>query len=144
MLNPVFLFASFDGRIGRMDFWCGLGGLVAGFGAISFLTVFLPKMAGNFVQGACYASAVYPLAALMAKRLADRGKDVEYLWAMLGVPVAASLYAMFQRPHADDPVALFLSALYMLVAIWATIELGLLPGTRAAGAFSRASREIRR
>lgn len=128
MLDPVFLFTRFDGRIGRRDFWSGLAALLAGLGAIFFLTAFLPEMARHFVHGVCYAGLAFPVAALMAKRLADRGKDIEYLWVMLGAPVAIGLFFFVLKPGSDNPLALVLSALYAAITTWTTLELGLMPG----------------
>lgn len=135
MIDPVFLFTRFDGRIARFDFWCGLAALASVFGAIGFLAIFLPPMARDFVAGACYAGCLYPLAALMSKRLQDRGKAIAYLLIMPGVPVAASLYGLFMRPANADPVAVALSGLYVLTACWAAVELGLMPGKPGANEF---------
>ncbi len=121
--------------------------LAAVFGAIGFLSLALPAMARDFVTGVCCAGSVYPLAALTAKRLRDRGKGTEYLWVILGVPVAASLYGLFMRPAGNDQIAIVLSAIYVLTMCWASVELGLMPGksdTHNAATLRRSSTAAQR
>jgi uncharacterized membrane protein YhaH (DUF805 family) len=91
-------------------------------------TGYLPNMAADFLCGILYTAAIYPIATLMTKRLRDRGKGRGYVYLFLGFPVAYSIFNLF-GPSPDSRLALWFSALYVPVTLWALIELCFLPGT---------------
>ena len=121
-------FFSFEGRISREDFWCGFLALILALLTLMLATGYLPKMAVDFLCGILYTAALYPVAALMTKRLRDRRRGSGYLYLFLGFPVAYSVFNLF-GPSPDNPLALLFSALYVPVTLWALIELCFLPGT---------------
>ena len=127
-------FFGFDGRMGREDFWCGSLALFAALTAVILLTSFLPAMAQDFVAGVAYTASIYPAAALMGKRLQDRGKGLGYLYLFLGLPVVFSIFNLF-GPAPSNPITVLLSALYLLVMLWALIELCFLRGTSGENDF---------
>ena len=136
-------FFSFEGRISREDFWCGFLAFILALLTLVLATGYLPKMAADFLCGILYTAAIYPVAALMTKRLRDRGKGTGHLCLFLGFPVAYSVFNLF-GPSPDNPLALLLSALYVPVTLWSLIELCFLPGTIGqTGQAGNASRRAR-
>lgn len=125
------LFLGFEGRIDRSDFWCGALGLVTILLVISLCVDVLPVMAGDFFMGIAYTAAIYPAAALTVKRLQDRGKSAKLAYLFLGLPILVSVVTLV-RLDPSNPVAVFLSALYVPVMLWALIELAFLQGTPGA------------
>ena len=94
----------------------------------------LPGLLGGFVTGIAYCAALYPAAALMAKRLQDRDKGMVYVYLFLGVPFVVSIFNI-TTTDLPNPLAIELSALYLTVVLWALIELLFLPGSRGANRF---------
>ncbi len=72
-----YLFASFDGRIGRRDFWIGAGLLLAanlvGHGLIAVL--FGSGAIGSALSFLYGVALMFPGFAVLAKRFHDRGKS---------------------------------------------------------------------
>jgi len=94
--------------------------------------VVLPRDLYLFVMGAAYAASLYPAAALARKRLRDRNRGAGLVWIFLGVPLTVSVAMLALRPDPASWPAFALSALWFAVAMWALIELGLMPGAAPA------------
>ena len=141
------VYASFDGRMRRRDYWFGLFGIVVmAFVLGSLLSLIIgPRWAsliGNIV-------VLYPVAALVTKRLHDREKAMNpWLFVFLGVPLLVNLMQTLGigfgevSTTGNDPVVmptgfvgLAVSAVAFAVGLWALVELGFLRGTRGPNRF---------
>lgn len=127
-MSSHFLYFDFDGRIDRTFFWYGLAGLAVMFAAINLFTQFVPQAMCHFIFGMAYTASIYLLAALVTKRLRDRGRSQYLSWLFLGVPVAYGIFSLLIRPAASDTTAVIFSFVYLLATVWAVIELGLIAG----------------
>ncbi len=128
------LLLGFEGRLSRSGFCIAALTLAA----IVYLTLEcaagLPGMLGGFVTGIAYSKALYPAAALTAKRLQDRDKGIAYVYLFLGIPVLISIINMLTA-DLRNPLVIALSALYLTIVLWALIELLMLPGSRGTNRF---------
>ena len=116
------LFWSASGRLARTPFLIGAAALVAvavtyeaavGSSTLHWLT-------GWFV----YPALLYSAACVLSKRLHDRGRSG--WWAAL---VLFAVVAMWPTPHG------FGSLLFVLIILWAVIELGVMHGEDGANRF---------
>lgn len=141
------LLTTFDGRIGRGDWWKGtlvmigiaiLFSIVVGllFGSMSFL--------GRLLQFLFGIALLYPYFALGSKRLHDRGKPM-LPWMAIFVGPALLLNIMqtlgigfrdvemmgetMQAPNALGGIVGIVAA---ICGIWGLVELGFLKGTAGA------------
>lgn len=115
------LFLSANGRLARTPFLFGAGVLI---GAL-FLYENMFGVVAHWASGwAVYPAALYTGACVLSKRLHDRGKS--------GWWSALILFAMgVAWPH---PRGLF-DLVFVLVVIWAVIELAVLPGEQGTNRF---------
>ena len=103
MINPIKLFTSFSGRISRTWFWIGLI-VVGALSPFSIKTALLdnpfqtalPTIRNMGFIGLLWVVALlYPLAALMVKRLHDRSKT-GWLALLFYLPAAIATLKLFQ------------------------------------------------
>lgn len=128
-LPLLHLLTAFDGRIGRMAFWFGT--------ALIALTLALVEMAASRHAGAYSAQlvafagafALFPWAALAAKRATDRGRPRLYGTMLIAAIVLLGLGSGL----VDAAMSRFLDALSLLLWFVALIDLGLMPASDAAG-----------
>ena len=138
------LLTNFDGRIGRKNFWIGMLCIVVlAFALILVLGLtlglFLPT---GFVSLLGYLLLLYPVCAVLTKRLHDRDKDQTpwlYIFVVPGLLMntLAGFHIGFETIAVGDDVASYpssaitwlLSVISMIVGFWALIELGFLRGT---------------
>ena len=114
------LFLSSQGRLARTPFLLGAGILIAVLMIYENLGVVTHWATGWFV----YPAAIYTGACVLSKRLHDRGKSG--WWAAL---ILLSMGVAW--PH---PRGLF-DLLFMLVVLWAVVELAVLPSEQGANRF---------
>lgn len=129
-LDWVGLFLRLDGRIGRRAFWVGFGLVVGGL----LLADLAARSAG--LPGLALALALlYPLIAVLVKRLHDRGRTGWWALAIVATPLGVGfLPALFARfaglgetgilRAATGSIGLTVLALAVLVVL----ELGLRRG----------------
>lgn len=126
-------FYSFDGRIGRRQYWVGLGVLLL-VGAATIWTYFgvvgwqLPGLTPNSVAFAAVFAclAVIPGISLAVKRLHDRGKSGFWLLLFWLIPICIeSLRAI---TLSEGFLSFILEGLSTCVSLWGQIEMGLLSG----------------
>lgn len=115
------LFLSAEGRLARTPF------VIAA--AVMFVLAFLYEaVAGetlHWVTGwVVYPALLYVGACLISKRLHDRGRSGWYAALVL-----AALIAVWSSPVG------FLDFLFVMVLVWAVIELGVLSGEQGANRF---------
>ena len=115
------LFWSAAGRLGRTPFLVGCAILIA-IAAIyeAWVGATLHWLTGWFV----YPLLFYCGACVLSKRLHDRGRSG--WWAAL---VLLAVLAVWPEPHG------IFDFLFMLVLIWAGVELGAMPGETGANRF---------
>jgi len=115
------LFLSADGRLSRAPFLVAaslLFGVTVLYESIALPT--LHWLTGWFV----YPVLFYVGACVLSKRLHDRGRT-----GWLAAPVLAALVAVWPQPVG------FFDFLFMLVIIWAVIELGVMGGEQGTNRF---------
>lgn len=140
------LFTSFDGRISRRAFWLGLGALILispfSVGAILSKDPFTEALSSIGALGLVGLGwslvLLYPLAALISKRLHDRNKTAA-LAALFYAPAAINAFTGFTGWTGLAETALYMTtALGLLlggVGAWFLVELGFMPGTRGSNKY---------
>ncbi|SJZ94629.1 DUF805 domain-containing protein [Consotaella salsifontis] len=90
------LLLSFEGRINRRRFWlAAISVLIAAF-VVAVAVAPMPKRVGQVVALVAALGALYPLAAISAKRFHDRGKSG--WWATIGfVPVVGAIWVIVEN-----------------------------------------------
>src|SRR5436190_5173645 len=112
------LFFSADGRCARTPFWLGAIVLLLLLGLYEAVdSVTLHWATFWFV----YPLLIYPGACVLSKRLHDRGRS-----GWFAAPVIAAIMSVTSFPFS------FFDFPWMLVLIWAAIELGLMPGEQGS------------
>jgi uncharacterized membrane protein YhaH (DUF805 family) len=97
------LFLSFQGRIGRLEFWIGTVVVTAIELALQWMlgipiTGDTPDLRLRAITFAIGLVSMYPTAAIAAKRLHDRGQPTTYVWllvAALAVAMVGDLLGYF-------------------------------------------------
>ncbi len=139
MDNIKHLLTNFDGRIGRQQFWIGIGVMVVGAIILSLL---LGATIGARFGGLIMSLAIlYPVAALYSKRLHDRGKELmPWLAIFIGPSILSNLLLALgigykstvvagQTVMVPSMISTVVALAAMAVGIWALVELGCLRGT---------------
>jgi uncharacterized membrane protein YhaH (DUF805 family) len=115
-------FLSAGGRLARTPF------LIAAAILISVVALYQGVVHDDTAQwltgGLVYIPALFCGVCIVSKRLHDRGRSG--WWAAL---VLTALVALW--PHPDG----FFGLLFILVAIWAVVELGVMPGEQGANRY---------
>ncbi|MGE3248303.1 MAG: DUF805 domain-containing protein [Beijerinckiaceae bacterium] len=141
MTELRFFYYEFSGRLSRLDFWCAGLALAAALLGLSLATEPLPETPRHFIMGVAYTASIWPGAALVSKRLQDRGRNGLLCWLFVGLPVFMSAIDLVFRPSPFNPVAVALSALYVPTMLWAAVDLCLLEGTPGVNAWGEDPRE---
>jgi len=122
------LFLRLDGRIGRKAFWVGFASLIAGF----FLADLLTR--GASIALILAIALIYPLVAVLVKRLHDRGRSGWWVSALAAPVLVAVLVAVAGRVIGlgeDGITRIATSAIWigvLAIAALVVLELGLRPG----------------
>ncbi len=141
----VDLLTTFDGRISRKSFWVAmLAGLAVALAFVLLVVLPISFASDRFARLLSSAFAlllIYPLAAIVVKRLHDRNKS-GMPWALifLAPAVASSLMHGTGIGHAERILAgrtvlvptaggYLVGFLGLVAAIWMAVELGLMSGT---------------
>lgn len=147
------LLTSFDGRIGRGQFWLGVLVLVVAAIVIAIIVgiVLGDNLFGRIVMLLVSLALLYPAIALTVKRLADRGKPPMPRVAIFFLPgLLLNVFNTFQIGYQPMPqgiggpgmmpgnFVLALGLVSMIVSLWAIIELGLLKGDAGANRYGPA------
>ena len=145
-----FLFTTFDGRIGRKQFWMGIIVLII---ASFALIVVVGLLLGTFIPITilsliCSLIMLYPALALSLKRLFDRNKAINP-WAYiffgpgilinimqrLGIGFTSAEVGDIMDPFPTNGLTIALSGITAIIGIWALVELGFLKGTTGDNEF---------
>lgn len=145
-MNPFRLFGSFKGRIGRGSFWFGII-LLAAISPFSIRTV----LSDNPIQDAILLVhdlglkglgwsllLLVGVAALMTKRLHDRGRSGIYAAAFyLPAAVAALIYFFGNSPMVADIAkwSTWITAFAGTAGVWFLFQLGFFPGEEGANKY---------
>lgn len=149
-MNYKYLFTSFDGRIGRREYWLGILILViASFVLIGVLGttlgLFLPVSLVSFIGSAII---FYPAIALSMKRLHDRNKAAKpWAYIFFGPGILMQLMRMsrigFVNVAVDNVIVAvpsngligLLSIVAGLISLWAIIDMGFIKGSEGENRF---------
>lgn len=145
-MNPITLLTSFKGRIGRLGFWTGLT-IIAAASPFTIRTVLSSNPVGTVVRaihelglvGLGWSIAlIYGVAALMTKRLHDRGKSGLYA-ALFYLPAMLAALTLFagDHPQVRDVArwSTWIAGWLGASGLWFLIDLGLFPGQRGANRY---------
>ncbi len=145
-MNPISLFTSFKGRIGRTYYWIGLIVLILispfSFGAVFSADPFseaISYVRSMGLQGLAWSLALlFPLAALNTKRLHDLGRS-GLVGLLFYAPAALSAVTMFTgwTPRVEQ-IHYWTSLLAGIVGatgLWFLVRLGFSRGTRGANKY---------
>lgn len=140
------LYTTFDGRISRKPYWIGtllLVGviLIVWWGIAIFVSPFGTSIKSQAVLQLVFtAIIIYPLTAVMVKRLHDRNRPsilAAVYWApsfaqiigdLLGI--TGGMSTLNGTPvYLPNTLGWIILAITMIIGIWALIELGFLRGT---------------
>lgn len=126
-MSPIRLLTDFEGRIGLRQFWLGSIALALCLLAIQWGAPRLSdKHTGAAIVAFAKAFALFPWAALAAKRATDRGSS-----SLFGILLVCAIVLPGElRPvlgHIWDPSLVAISTIAWLVAL---VDLGLMPSVR--------------
>ncbi|TCR64277.1 DUF805 domain-containing protein [Bosea sp. BK604] len=124
-MSPIRLFVDFDGRIGLRQFWLGSIALALCLLAIQWGAPRLTdRYTGAMIFAFAKAFALFPWAALAAKRATDRGSS-----SLFGILLVCAIVLPGElRPVLGslwEPSLVAISTIAWLIAL---IDLGLMPG----------------
>ncbi len=130
-MSPIRLFTDFDGRIGLRQFWLGSIALALGLLAIQWVAPRLTdRYTASLIIAFVNAFALFPWAALAAKRATDRGGS-----SLFGILLVCAIVLPTElRPvlgYAWQPSLEAMSVMAWLVAL---VDLGMMPGVEADAA----------
>jgi uncharacterized membrane protein YhaH (DUF805 family) len=125
-MSLVRLFTAIEGRIGLAPFWLGSV-------AVAFVLLLVERAAqhlvpfdANRVVAFAYAFALFPLAALAAKRAVDRGSA-----PVFGILLVCAIVLPGElKPALSSAWAPSLDTISLIAWIVALVDLGLMPGAR--------------
>lgn len=136
------LFTSFEGRISRKQFWLGLLAMIG----VALVIVLLLRP-GEKMQALFGLLFLYPMGALMAKRLHDRNKPT-MPWLAIYLAPSALLNLMLLLGIGFTPVmmsgqqvlmptmpTMIIGFISFIIGVWALIDLGILKGTDGDNAY---------
>jgi uncharacterized membrane protein YhaH (DUF805 family) len=114
------LFLRLDGRIGRKAFWAGFIAVIGGLLLADMIT------RGVGAAGILTFVLLYPLVAVMVKRLHDRGRSgwwAAVVAAPVGVSILAALFARFVGFGEAGIQAAATGGIWISVAILAVVAI---------------------
>ncbi len=135
------LYLTTSGRIGRADFWTGLGPIAAVMIVVALIAVLAYGPLSQAFQVIVFILELIlavPAYALFAKRFQDRGRR----GVIAAIPIAVFIAIAFFRLYGwggnlfqPTPLDLVLSTVSLAFGVWLLIDLGILRGTVGPNAF---------
>ncbi|CAM4046762.1 DUF805 domain-containing protein [Vibrio neonatus] len=128
-MDYKFLLFSFDGRIGRKQFW------IWNISYYLFLSAVGSMLAHISPGMALYAIPVlslilfYPDLAITAKRWHDRNKSNRFLLLSIPLIIGRLLVPFSAQAETGDGVSRILSLIALICGVWILVECGLLKGS---------------
>jgi uncharacterized membrane protein YhaH (DUF805 family) len=128
-MNWVYLFDSFDGRIGRQTFWIAFGVLLV---AELIGHAIAEEIQGDRLSAIVDLAFTYPEFAVAVKRGHDRNMPLWLLLAFFGASAVLDLLIVLEMTGTDDQPSIFslLIALpFTVLGVALLVELGFRRGT---------------
>jgi uncharacterized membrane protein YhaH (DUF805 family) len=133
------LYTGFDGRLNRAAYWLGslilgiVGFLIQlGIGALLGVSIMAPDFRFRLFSLVLTLLLLYPVVALMVKRLHDRDRPMWLAGVFLApnlIKALTNLMGLTGTGHGVTKLDIPLVFLDMVIFLWAFIELGCLRGT---------------
>jgi uncharacterized membrane protein YhaH (DUF805 family) len=137
-MNFSNLLLSFDGRIGRQQFWVGLAivtvaEVIAHFAfGIQFFPTVMKPLSVRLAEAAIELVTLYPTAAVVVKRLHDRNQPGGYAAWLIGISLIltiTNLIGLTGDPNNTIWLDWVLAFFFLGIALAFLIELGFRRGT---------------
>ena len=128
-MDWISLFFRLDGRIGRKAFWIGFGAILAAFLLLDFAT-----RGAGVITALAMLALIYPLTAVLVKRLHDRGRSGWWALALVAIPasgIVAGFVASLAGSGWETIYAIIAAATWIAIValgVLAILELGLRQG----------------
>lgn len=132
-MSPIRLFTDFDGRIGLRQFWLGSIALALCLLAIQWVAPRLTdRYTASLIIAFINAFALFPWAALAAKRATDRGGS-----SLFGILLVCAIVLPTElRPVLGYAWRPSLEAMSVMAWLVALVDLGLMPGVETDAALA--------
>jgi uncharacterized membrane protein YhaH (DUF805 family) len=124
-----YLFTNFEGRINRKPFWMAVLVLILVSVVLQFTIM---SIAGQTVALIVSLLLLYPNYALSIKRWHDRNRPdwmLQAFYALLVIIILMQLAGLDRTGTEPTTLFLIVGAVFLIAAIWLTVELGFLRGT---------------
>jgi uncharacterized membrane protein YhaH (DUF805 family) len=140
-MNVGNLFLSFQGRIGRLEFWIGTVVVAALELALQWMLGIpiagdTPDLRLRAITFAIALVSMYPTAAIAVKRLCDRGQPTTYVWllvAALAVAMVGDLFGYFDDAAQVTLMSGIAMAFVVVVCLAFLVDLGFRRGVPGPG-----------
>jgi uncharacterized membrane protein YhaH (DUF805 family) len=129
-MDLQYIFTSFDGRINRAKWWAGAAILLIVWKVID--AILGASTIGSVIVVLVTLALFYPAYAVCAKRFQDRDRPGKTaLYGLVPLTIAALLETFGWTGTLDESNGLgwICNLIYIGVALWFVIELGILRGT---------------
>jgi uncharacterized membrane protein YhaH (DUF805 family) len=128
-MDWLYLFNTFEGRIGRKSFWIALGVLAVAELIGHFLA---EQLQGDRLSAIVDLAFTYPELALATKRAHDRNMPMWFLFAFFGASAALDLLTVMELTGTDEEpsfLSLAIALPFTVLGIAMLFELGFRRGT---------------
>ncbi len=136
------MLTRFDGRIGRLGFWAGalVTGLATGLLMMAAQWLTRPTDGPQVATAAVLLAMCWPLSAVFAKRLHDRGRPgAPWIVILLAPNILRRFVELgFAAGLATGTANWLLIGASAVTSVWTLVDLGLMPGTPGANAYGPA------
>jgi uncharacterized membrane protein YhaH (DUF805 family) len=128
-MDWVFLYNSFEGRIGRQTFWIAVLILSVVEVAAHFIA---EQMQGDRLSAIVDLAFVYPEFAVAVKRAHDRDMPILFLIVFFAASAVLDLLTVLQMTGTDDQptmISVLIAVPFTILALFLLVELGFRRGT---------------
>jgi uncharacterized membrane protein YhaH (DUF805 family) len=129
VMDWVFLYNSFEGRIGRKTFWIAVAVLSVAEIAAHFIA---EQIQGDRLSAIVDLAFVYPEFAVAVKRAHDRNMPILFLIAFFAASAVLDLLTVLEMSGTDDQpsaVSVLIAVPFSILALFLLVELGFRRGT---------------
>ncbi|HEX3503651.1 MAG TPA: DUF805 domain-containing protein [Xanthobacteraceae bacterium] len=128
-MDWLFLYNSFEGRIGRQTFWIAVVVLTV----IEFAAHFAAEqLQGDRLSAIVDLAFVYPEFAVALKRAHDRDMPILFLVVFFAASAVLDLLTVLQMTGSDDQptmISVLIAVPFTILALFLLVELGFRRGT---------------
>jgi uncharacterized membrane protein YhaH (DUF805 family) len=128
-MNWIYLFNSFDGRIGRQTFWIAFGVLLV---AELISHAIAEEIQGDRLSAIVDLAFTYPEFAVAVKRGHDRNMPLWLLIVFFGASAVLDLFTVLEMTGSEDQpsmLSLLIALPFTVLGVALLVELGFRPGT---------------